>query len=159
MPVLSDIDIRRLVNKRRIEIRPFNEQSLTPNGYDLAIGEILVPRLNKHIREGQVNVPDLTWFVIGTKEYIRLPPKVCGQLWIRSSWARIGVISAFGKVDSGFEGTLTLSAFNASSKELKVPIGATFAQISFETLSSRPKFLYGEKRNRYQKQRGITLHK
>jgi len=157
MSILSDSDIKLLINEKSIDIEPFKEKNLTPNGYDLTISEVLIPKLKKHTKEGIVKIPCLTWFVVSTKEYIKLTAKVCGQLWIRSSWARKGVMSSFGKVDSGFEGTLTFSAFNASSKELDIPIGATFAQISFETLSSEPEFLYGQKHSSYQGQRGIKL--
>ena len=157
MSILSDSDIKLWINEKGIAIEPFNEKNLTPNGYDLTIDEILIPKLKKHAKEGIVKIPYLTWFVISTKEYIKLTAKVCGQLWIRSSWARKGVICSFGKVDSGFEGTLTFSAFNASIKELDMPIGVRFAQIIFETLASKPEFLYGQKQSSYQGQRGIHL--
>lgn len=88
MSILSDIDIKRLVRERQIQIQPFDESNLTPNGYDLTVGEMLIPRLNRYLKEGKAIVPELTWFVVGTKEYIRVPSKICGQVWIRSSWAR-----------------------------------------------------------------------
>jgi dCTP deaminase len=157
MPVLSDNDIKRLTSENMIHILPFDARKLTPNGYDLTIDELLIPVLNDRRKHGKAKVPHLAWFVVSTKEYIKLGAKVCGQLWIKSSWARRGVIASFGKVDSGFEGNLILSAFNASGKELEVQIGATFAQISFETLLSEPEFLYGRKGSSYQRQRGIRL--
>ncbi|MCJ2511846.1 MAG: dCTP deaminase, partial [Candidatus Thermoplasmatota archaeon] len=59
---------------------------------------------------------------------------IAGQLWIRTSWARKGVMASFGKIDAGFEGNLTLSAFNSTREVIDVPIGETFAQVVFEKL-------------------------
>lgn len=151
---LSDRDIKKAVAEGVIIIENFNEKNLTPNGYDLTIAEVLINGAS--IREGIAKVPPMTWFAVGTREYVKIGC-YCASLWIRTSWARKGVLASFGKVDAGFEGTLTLSAFNASKDAVEMEIGKTFAQIVFEKISSEPEAMYAKRSGNYLGQRGITL--
>lgn len=157
MSILSDIDIKDALRKKMLSIEPFNENNLTPNGYDLSIDEIYVKKTNQYIREGIAKIPPLTWFVISTKEFVKIGPKLTSQLWIRSSYARKGVIASFGKVDAGFQGTLTISCFNSNDEPIEIPIGDRFCQIVFENLQSEPSELYDKKSGNYQGQKGIKL--
>jgi len=157
LPVLSDASLKRLVGSSELSIVPFKEANLTPNGYDVTVADILLPSAGLHIREGSVQVPPGAWFVVGTLERVRLGRRLSGQLWIRSSWARKGIIGSFGKVDAGFDGVLTLSAFNASPANVEVPVGATFAQIVFEELSPEAEAKYGERSGHFQAQDEIRL--
>jgi dCTP deaminase len=83
--------------------------------------------------------------------------EITSQLWIRSSYARKGIMASFGKVDAGFHGTLTISCFNANNEAIEIPIGDRFCQIVFERLGSTPSELYDKKSGNYQNQRGIKL--
>ena len=157
MVVLSDIDIQRYIKKGKLSIEPFIEKNLTPNGYDLSISEIIIKKNNEYYNEGLVLIPPLTWFVISTKEFIKMGSNISSQLWIRSSYARKGIFASFGKVDAGFHGTLTISCFNSNGIEIEIPIGDRFCQIVFEELSSTPSELYSQKSGNYQNQRGIKL--
>jgi dCTP deaminase len=82
---------------------------------------------------------------------------MCAQLWLRTTWIRKGIIGAFGKIDAGFEGTLTLGAYNASGDIIELPVGERFCQMVFETLHSSAVKDYGERSGNYQGQTGITL--
>ncbi len=146
--ILSDRDIKKELTKGNISIEPFNVKNLTPNGYDLTIGEIYVDGKLKE----EAEISPLKWFAISTLEYIKLK-NVAAQLWLRSSYARKGVIASFGKVDAGFEGNLTIAAFTTKEK-LKLKKGDTFCQIVFEYLSSSPLKPYNGK---YKGQRGVKL--
>ena len=157
LTVLSDKDIEISIEKNDLDIEPFNPNNLTPNGYDLSIDEIYIRKTDQHIKEGIVTIPALTWFAISTKEFVKMGPKITSQLWIRSSYARKGIMASFGKVDAGFNGTLTISCFNSNNKEIKIPIGDRFCQIVFENLSTEPSELYGKKSGNYQNQRGLKL--
>jgi dCTP deaminase len=141
----------------KLRIEGFREDNLTPNGYDLTIGEVLVPSLDIDVKEGSVKVPPRTWFLVSTAEFLELGPRLTGDLWIRTTWARRGIIPAFGKVDAGFRGSLTLSALNASEEEVEIQVGDTFAQIIFSELRTSPSGTYGERSGTYQDQRGVTL--
>jgi len=157
MTILSDKDIQNSIKNNELSIEPFNEKNLTPNGYDLSIDEIYIKKTDRHIKEGKARIPPITWFVISTREFVRMGPQITSQLWIRSSYARKGIMASFGKVDAGFHGTLTISCFNSNDEEIEIPIGDRFCQIVFEHLSSPPSELYDKKSGSYQNQRGIKL--
>jgi dCTP deaminase len=157
MSILSDIDIKRCLQKNELGIEPFVEKNLTPNGYDLSIDEIFIRKTDEHIKEGMAKIPAQTWFAISTKEFVKMGSKITSQLWIRSSYARKGVMASFGKVDAGFHGTLTISCFNSNDEPLEIPIGDRFCQIVFENMQSAPSELYDKKSGNYQNQKGIKL--
>lgn len=157
--ILSDNDILKLIEKKELGIKPFNKKNLTPNGYDLTIEEVYIKKTDEHIKNGTVNIPSQTWFAISTREFVKMGSKITSQLWIRSSYARKGVMASFGKVDAGFHGTLTISCFNSSHEILEIPIGDRFCQIVFEFLSTEPSELYDKKSGGYQNQLGIKLEK
>jgi len=157
MAILSDIDIKKHIGKKELDIEPFAEKNLTPNGYDLSIDEIYIRKTDEHIKKGVAKIPSLTWFAISTKEFVKMGPQITSQLWIRSSYARKGIMASFGKVDAGFHGTLTISCFNSNDQDIEIPIGDRFCQIVFEKLESMPSELYDKKSGNYQNQRGIKL--
>ena len=157
MSILSDLDIKRFMENNELGIEPFIEKNLTPNGYDLSIDEIYIKKTESHIKEGTAVIPPLTWFAISTKEFVKMGPQITSQLWIRSSYARKGVMASFGKVDAGFHGTLTISCFNSNDESLEIPIGDRFCQIVFENMESIPSELYDKKSGNYQNQRGVKL--
>ena len=157
MTILSDVDIGNSMKNNELGIEPFVKKNLTPNGYDLSIDEVFIRKTDEHIKEGIATIPAQTWFAISTKEFVKMGPQITSQLWIRSSYARKGVMASFGKVDAGFHGTLTISCFNSNDEPLEIPIGDRFCQIVFEHLSSIPSELYDKKSGNYQGQRGIKL--
>jgi len=157
MAVLSDADIVKLIRNGRLKIEGYDENNLTPNGYDVTIEQILLPQTGETYKEGVVNISGNSWFIIGTKEYLVLPPNLMGQIWIRTSWVRKGILSSFGIIDAGFNGNLTFSAYNASKGPVEVAVGERFAQVIFEELTSPPTRSYAERSGNYQGQRGITL--
>ncbi len=159
MAVLSDIDIEQALERADLGIEPFIRKNLTPNGYDLSIDEVYLRTSDQHIKDGVAVIPPLTWFAISTREFVKMGPKITSQLWIRSSYARKGIMASFGKVDAGFHGTLTFGCFNASNKEVEIPVGDRFCQIVFEYLEQVPKALYHERSGTYQNQRGVTLQR
>jgi dCTP deaminase len=159
MTILSDEDINEFIRKGKLTISDFQEENLTPNGYDLTIEEVFVSGVERTVNEGRAEVPPQTWFAIGTKERVGMSEEISAQLWIRTSWARKGVMASFGKIDAGFEGNLTLSAFNSTREVIDVPIGETFAQVVFEKLERPARMKYGERSGNFQDQKGITLKK
>ncbi len=159
MCIFSDSDILDHQEGEAPLIAPFVEANLTPNGYDLSIAEVVIPDDAEAapVRSGAAVIPPGTRFAVATKEVVTLPGNASAQLWIRSSYARKGVLAAFGKVEAGFSGTLTIGAFNAAASPLTLPIGERFCQIAFERLHSAPRALYAERSGNYQNQRGVTL--
>ena len=157
MAVLSDSDILNLLKRGALRIEGFKEENLTPNGYDVTVEEIWIPGRDSRFTEGAAEIPGREWFVIGTKEFLELPPDIVGGIWIRTTWVRKGVLSSFGRIDAGFKGNLTFSAFNASASPTSVTVGDRFAQVVFEEMRSTATKAYDERSGNYQGQRGITL--
>ncbi|MBE6525924.1 MAG: dCTP deaminase [Thermoplasmata archaeon] len=157
MGIFSDHDIVEGMMTGYLGISDYNEKSLTPNGYDLRISEISIRGKDEKFTEGVVRIPPRTMFYVSTIERVRLPSDACAQLWLRTSWIRKGVMGAFGKIDAGFEGTLTLGAYNATDDEIEIPIGERFCQMVFEGLNSKSIKDYAERSGNYQGQTGITL--
>ncbi|MDD1769312.1 MAG: dCTP deaminase [Methanomassiliicoccales archaeon] len=157
MAVLSDSDILELLGTGTLKIEGFQERNLTPNGYDVTIDEIAIPSTGEKVRDGTISVPSGAWFLIGTREYLELPPHLVGEIWIRTTWARKGILASFGRIDAGFHGNLTFSALNASGSPIALPIGERFAQVVLSELLSPPKKTYEQRSGNYQRQRGITL--
>lgn len=160
MPIWSDADLLRGVKDGRFGAEPWRPEDLTPNGLDLRVSHVLVPSAgDRAVTEGTVTVPPMSRFVVGTEAFLRMPDDAVGSLWIRSSYARRGVLASFGKVDAGFHGNLTVGAFNASHEELAVPVGDRFCQLVLEDLVTPPLSGYAARSGGYQNQRGITLSK
>ena len=158
MTVLSDEAILSALDLGELEIDPFNKNNLTPNGYDLTIKEIEIPNGNK-ISNGDLAIPPGKRFAVSTKERIACGPNLCAQLWLRTTWARKGIVCSFGKIDSGFDGTLTLLGFNSSEQNVILSSDATFAQMVFEVMTGPASSLYSERSGNYQNQDGITWSK
>ena len=158
MSILSDEAILAALDVGQIEIEPFDSENLTPNGYDLSIKEIEIPKGRK-VTEGELIIPVGKRFAVSTKERIACGPNVCAQLWLRTSWARKGIMCSFGKIDSGFDGTLTLLGFNSGEKDVKLVTGETFAQMVFEMMTGPATSLYSERSGNYQNQSGVTWSK
>lgn len=156
MCVLPDHEIMRRTVAGELKIDPFSEASVTPNGYDLRIAEVAVPG-HDVLREGSAIIPPGAMFFVSTMERVELPPDLCAQLWLRTSWMRKGILAGLGKVDAGFQGTLTFMAFNASATSVEVPMEMRFVQIVFESLCSPAHLSYGNRSGNYQGQNGVTL--
>ena len=157
MGLLSDADIRRYRAKGELSIEPFVETNLTPNGYDVSIEEVVIPSIETKPVTGPARIPPTTRFAISTRETVRLSRHLAGQIWLRTTWARRGVVASFGLIDAGFSGTLTFGAFNASSVVLEIPNGERFAQVVFLTLDSPASETYDRRSGTYQGQKGVTL--
>ncbi len=157
--VLSDADVRQYLAKGEIQIDPFAEKNLTPNGYDVSVEEVVVPSAGARTNEGTARIPPTTRFAVSTQEKVRLGRHVVAQIWLRTTWARRGVIASFGMIDAGFSGTLTFGAFNAAADFLELPIGERFAQIVFLTLDSPASETYDRRSGTYQGQKGVTLER
>lgn len=156
MCIIPDHEIISRMDDGSLIIEEFSPKSLTPNGYDLRIAEISL--IGKEaVKLGVVSIPPRTMFYVSTMENVGIPSDICAQLWLRTTWIRKGVISAFGKVDAGFKGTLTLGAFNATDEVIDLPIGERFCQIVLEKLHSPVKSDYSIRSGNYQNQQGITL--
>lgn len=156
MCILSDREISSLVSRRLLIAENYDSASLTPNGYDLRIESIKLGDGDAP-PSGELEIPPGRWFAVSSMEKVSLPGDITGQLWIRSTYARRGVMTSFGKVDAGFMGVLTLGGFNASSRPLKLEKGTRFVQLVFERMCTGSHQSYAERSGNYQGQDRLTL--
>ena len=150
MVPIPDWQILQLIEKGGLGIDPFCRENLTPNGYDLTVERVFVEGIGE-LEEAKV--PPRGWFLVGTREYLRLSDHIIGLIWLRTSWMRRGLFGSFGVVDAGYKGNLTLGGFNASSEPVRIGRGDRFAQIVFFLLSEPAEKPYSGK---YEGSRGIV---
>lgn len=156
--ILTDKDILTRTNYLgRPLVKPFNEQNLTPNGYDLSMDEVKIGNIISNINIENITISSKTFFIIMSKEFIEMPDNMVATLYIRSSYARKGLILSDSMVDAGYHGKLALSMYNASNKEivLEKDKKRTIVQIVFEQLESIPDKTYVQRSGNWQNQ--VTL--
>jgi len=144
--------------RKEILIEPFNEKSLQPAGYDLRVGNeaYLHGKIIDVNDEGRLVIPPKTYALILTLERVKLPDDVMGDMKLRSSLAREGLLGSFAWVDPGWDGNLTLGIYNASDEPVELEYGERFVQIAFIRLESPSRNPY---RGNYQGSRRIALSK
>jgi len=141
--ILSDVDIRQFIADRDIVISNFSGE-LEPASYDLRVGKEAVAQ------DGVVNIEEKKYakiprgatVVIYPYEQIKLSTKVAARYGLRSRFARKGLILLSGpQIDPGFEGTLSVTIFNAGTSEVVLGYQEKFVTIEFfllKTPASRP---------------------
>lgn len=138
MGTLSDRDIAAAVKSGSLRIDPFSKASLSPAGYDLRAGEAY------SIRRGET-------VLVHTMERVGLPADLRGSLFIRSSFAREGVVGSFALVDPGFRGQLTLAMINMGGGDVMIGKGERVAQLVMDRLETPAERPY---QGRYQDSQG-----
>ncbi|NJE03437.1 dCTP deaminase [Thermococcus sp. MV11] len=144
--------------RKEILIEPFSEKSLQPAGYDLRVGkEAYIEGKLVNIEEvGKISIPPGTYALVLTLERVKLPDDVMGDMKLRSSLAREGLLGSFAWVDPGWDGNLTLGLYNASDEPVELSYGERFVQIAFIRLEGPAKNPY---RGNYQGSQHLALSK
>jgi dCTP deaminase len=143
MATLSDCGILAALKSGAIKITPFSEASLSPAGYDLRAGKAFT------IPVGKVEL-------VHTMERVELPADLSGQMLIRSSFAREGLVGSFALVDPGFRGQLTLAFLNMGKADVAIAEGERIAQLVFSRLETPAEKPYS---GRYQDSKGSVSSK
>jgi dCTP deaminase len=153
LSILCDAEILNALDLKSIKITPFVESHLTPNGYDLSVDRVRLAGSTRE--EDEAEIQERTQFSVLTKEEVSLGDQICASLWLRSSWARKGVIGSFGKVDAGFAGNLVLSLFNGSSERFTIAKDERLVQIVFERMDRPAARNYSRRSGTYQNQKTL----
>ena len=162
--ILTDEDIIEKAEGGNPLVDPFNLEQLTPNGYDLSIEEIQIGEKVFKFGNHDLNIVirPLTHFKVMSAETVVLPEDVTAELWLRTTYARQGVIASFGKVDAGYNGKIAMSLFNGSDKDLvfeREMKKKTICQIVFEQLEKKPLKDYSVRSGNYQNQKTLRNRK
>lgn len=139
--ILSDRSIHDAVATGLIDISPFVAGHVQPSSCDLVLAE-------------SVQLARGRFMLATTRERIRLPANIQGQVHGRSSVGRLGVLVHFtaGLIDPGFDGTITLELM-ALDKPQDFTAGDRIAQITFHWLDRPADRPY---QGRYQHQDGVV---
>lgn len=85
-----------------------------------------------------------------TREYIRMPKDLCGQLFTKSTLGRMFINHMMaGVIDAGFEGRLTLELKNDGIHTIRIPVGARIVQMVIYKLDYVPDEAYNDRNSRY----------
>jgi dCTP deaminase len=171
--ILTKEGIERLINKKELQIEPFDEEVIRENGLDLRIGEeyaiyafenqvIDVCELtsSSHLfskvqaKDGRIAIPPNKFVLLTTLEYVKFPRNVVGLCNLRSTLARYGLTIPPTIVDAGFEGNLTIEVVNSSNNYIVLRPGVRFLHVILVKTEGEAKYF-----GKYLGQKGVTLPK
>ncbi|MDR3222226.1 MAG: dCTP deaminase [Methanobrevibacter sp.] len=168
MAILSDKDIKKYLNSKKIIIEPLKdfEKQIQPSSVDLRIGNefksfkivkkpFIDPKdsidLSSYMES--INIPDGDSFIIHPNEFalattheaVKIPNDLVARVEGRSSIGRLGVTMhvTAGYIDPGFEGRITLEISNIGKMPVALYPGQRVCQIVFETMTSPSEKPYG----------------
>lgn len=177
MAVLPDWMIQR-----DIKIEPFAEAAHRPGvisygvssyGYDVRVGRLFKIFTNVHcaiVDPKQFNpasfvdiegdfclIPPNSFALAETVEYLEIPRDVIAVCVGKSTYARCGIIVNVTPLEPEWRGKVTIEISNTTPLPAKIYAGEGIAQILFLRGEGVCKTSYGDKRGKYQDQKGLTL--
>lgn len=135
-------------------VEPYDVERVNPASVDLCLGgEVYDLINNRHVAgDGVIRVLPGQVLLVTTVETVRLPAGLAGQLILKSSMGRRGlVMPAAGWVDPGFCGQLTIQL--SAWVPVTLTAGQPFVQLVLHELSGVAEKVYA---GRYQNQVGVT---
>jgi dCTP deaminase len=145
MGILSDRQIKRMVESGKLTIDPYNHEQVQPASYDLRIATKILASPVSPEELGRVVVLTkekptyniLPGQMVGVLSHERLdiPLELCARFGIRSYFARLG-INAFGglQLDPGFRGRLAMNLLNVGPEPVPIRLNDLVFSVEFERL-------------------------
>lgn len=131
--LLTDTDIRELLESEEIKITPFEEGCLTPVGYDLRVGEYGVSwkkrRLISIKDEKQITIDPGDTVLLSVREKIQVSKNVGGTIHSKVSLVSRGYSHISTTVDPGWKGELTILISNARRTPLTLEFEEPFCTL------------------------------
>ncbi len=152
MAILGDRDITEMILKGFLISENFSEKSVTPNGYDFRAHQVRIDGSDFD----KVDLNPGKFALVSSLEYFNMPKNVIGNIWLRSSFARKGLIGTFGVIDAGYQGNITVGLYNAGSSSVTLKTEERIAQIVFSMLITEAEHDYGIRSGNYQGKRGLV---
>jgi dCTP deaminase len=167
---LSNVDIKREIDKGNIIIKPYNEDNIQGASVDFRLGnKFLIPKYYdskslKSVIEINEDFPYEEFFsdriiimphhfILGTTlEKLTLSNNLCARVDGKSRIGRKGlIVQTAGHIGPGFSGELTLELYNANQVPVSIRYKQAICQVEFfrlETASTKPyKGDYQNKKN------------
>jgi len=177
MGVLPDWQIQR-----DVVIEPFAESAVRPGvisygvssyGYDVRVGRRYKVFTNVHsvvvdpkqfnpnsfvdIEADHCIIPPNSFALAETVEYLIIPRDIIAICVGKSTYARCGIIVNVTPLEPEWRGKVTIEISNTTPLPAKIYSGEGIAQILFLRADAVCKVSYGDKKGKYQDQKGITL--
>jgi dCTP deaminase len=177
MGILADWQI-----KRDVKIEPFEEGLLRPGvisygltsyGYDVRVGRTFkvftnvygaivdpknfAPSAFVNIEGDSCLIPPNSFALAETVEYFEIPRDMLCVCLGKSTYARCGIIVNVTPLEPEWRGKITIEISNTTPLPAKIYAGEGIAQILFLRGEGVCRTSYGDKRGKYQDQKGLTL--
>ncbi|MGC8561923.1 MAG: dCTP deaminase [Thermoplasmata archaeon] len=137
--IVSDGTILDLIQSGVMSIEPFDQSKLTPNGYDFSLGDKVVIEPNQGLQ-------------VETLESVSLPGFMGSMMFLRSSYARKGLIASFGFVDAGFRGKIRFYVKNIGTETVEIVKEKGIFQMIFLNMDKEALKTYELRSGHYQNQ-------
>jgi dCTP deaminase len=183
MTIKSDRWIKRMAREHRI-IEPFVDEQmrsgvisfgLSSYGYDIRVADEFKvftniystvvdpknfdPRSLVDIKAEVCIIPPNSFALARTIEYFRIPRDILTVCLGKSTYARCGIIVNVTPFEPEWEGHVTLEISNTTPLPAKIYANEGIAQVLFFQSDEPCEVSYGDKKGKYQAQRGVTLPK
>lgn len=155
MALLTDIEIKEAIERREIEINPFDEEKcLKGSSYDFRLGKkgivtrsVSLEELKGKIqreevkeinieKEESISVPGGAFALVNTLERIKLSKLYAGHIGMRSYYVRKGLALLSGiQIDPGWDAPLILGLANLSPRTVTVDYGDEICTIEIHRLN------------------------
>lgn len=141
MGVLSDKDIRKLLNDGKLVITDFSEECLQPASYDLRLGKHAYVSHKEQpftLSEGGfLTLESGAFALVCTHETIEMPLNLRGRVGLRARYSLTGLINLSGpQIDPGFRGRLTLGIVNLGPRTRQIKYLDRVFTVEFDQLVS-----------------------
>jgi len=138
--LLTDGEIKEIMQSKELEINPFEERMLQPASYDMRVGKkLLISGQEQEIdleKHGSHTIKAGQFALITTHENVKLSNIVVGHIGLKSYYVRKGVVILAGlQIDPGFNGVLVLGVYNASSRGISLDYMSPLCTVEFHKLS------------------------
>ncbi len=183
MAIKADKWIREMAVKHNM-IEPFAEKQvsrgvisygLSSYGYDIRIADEfkIFTNINTAIVDpkefdtksfvdfkGDICIIPPNSFALGRSvEYFKVPRKIMTICVGKSTYARCGIITNVTPLEPEWEGFITLEVSNTTPLPARIYANEGIAQILFFESDEMCEVSYGDRKGKYQGQRGITIPK
>lgn len=156
MALLTDVEIKEILEKNEIAIDPFSEECLKGASYDMRLGKraivtrsISLEELRGKVagegtkeldieKERSIGIPPGGFALVATLERIRLSDNYAGHIGLRTYHLRKGLAVLSGlQIDPGWDGILVLGLCNLSPREVILDYSEPICAIEIHKLAQR----------------------
>lgn len=103
-----------------------------------------------------IRLPPHTMCLAHTHEFFKIPANICGTVFSKSTWSRLGLKLETTPLEPGWMGQVTLELYNAGFSPIELREGDGICQVQFHEIDY-PRRNYAQKNGKYQGQSGVTF--